>query len=186
MSCRNLEAVVMGTEEWQVSPDKCPRARIFRALSFIYLFFNSNEGASLPAVSISCGGCLGLFKQPPSSGTYLAYGMTDFWPVCATKSWQGDFDQVLLWWLCRYWGCFQRGWTSCSPMLQYGPLVQCHSWQESLFWFPWFFISLLHTGTERYACGLDWPLFSIVAYMLPYLHQKPTFCSCFWCFKFCS
>lgn len=80
-----------------MSPDKFPWARLFHTLSFIYLFFNSNEGASLPAVITSCGSYSGLFKQPPSSGAYLAYAMTDFWPVCATKSWRGDFDQVLLW-----------------------------------------------------------------------------------------
>lgn len=44
----------------------------------------SDEGASLPAVSTSGGGCLGLFNQPPSSRAHFISGTTDFWPVLPT------------------------------------------------------------------------------------------------------
>lgn len=55
----------------------------------------SDEGASLPAVSTSGGGCLGLFNSASQQQSSLRQWYNRLL-ACVTNSWRGDFGKVLL------------------------------------------------------------------------------------------
>lgn len=139
----NLEAVMKGIEEQQVPPDKYPQARMYCALFCVYFYIQMKVPPCQQSLSVVwiysvnlLAAALAWLIVQQTSGPCLCY------QFLAWGFWQGAASHKALLWLHHPRDCYQRGWTSLSPVLWEDLLVQCYGWPRGVILMIFFYIIL--------------------------------------------